>query len=221
MRDIGKNIRSIRTDKNMTQDELAEKLFVTRQTVSNYETGRSRPDIDMLLKIAQTLDVDLQELIYEPVSAAERRRKRLWVAAVLLVTAVLGIALRLAVQYVSQLAFSYINQPGIIVGFLAVPGFYLLLGWAVAACTRVLLESRPLPARAIRRIRIAVGIYVGFYLFCQFPWMLSGLQFPRFWFDLSFWASQHAAIHQWLFLFSGGALGLCKNWKSKSNADEL
>ena len=37
MRDIGKNIRQLRTEKNMTQDELARKLFVTRQTVSNYE----------------------------------------------------------------------------------------------------------------------------------------------------------------------------------------
>ena len=46
MRDIGKNIRDLRTRKDMTQDELAEKLFVTRQTVSNYETGKSRPDVD-------------------------------------------------------------------------------------------------------------------------------------------------------------------------------
>ena len=52
MRDIGKNIRQLRIQKNMTQDDLAEKLFVTRQTISNYETGRSRPDVEMLAKIA-------------------------------------------------------------------------------------------------------------------------------------------------------------------------
>ena len=40
MRDIGKNIRDLRVKQKMTQDELAEKLFVTRQTVSNYETGK-------------------------------------------------------------------------------------------------------------------------------------------------------------------------------------
>jgi len=38
MRDIGKNIKLLREERNMTQDELAERLFVTRQTVSNYET---------------------------------------------------------------------------------------------------------------------------------------------------------------------------------------
>lgn len=49
MRDIGKNIRQLRIQKNMTQDELAQKLFVTRQTVRNYETGKSKPDVIYLL----------------------------------------------------------------------------------------------------------------------------------------------------------------------------
>ena len=40
MRDIGKNIKMIRQSKEMTHEALAEVLFVTRQTVSNYENGR-------------------------------------------------------------------------------------------------------------------------------------------------------------------------------------
>ena len=55
MRDIGKNIRYLRESKGLTQDQLAEKLFVTRQTVSNYETGRTRPDVDMIVSIANVL----------------------------------------------------------------------------------------------------------------------------------------------------------------------
>lgn len=64
MRDIGKNIRNIRQSKRITQDELAEKLYVTRQTVSNYETGKSHPDIEMLLKIAEILNVSLDDVLY-------------------------------------------------------------------------------------------------------------------------------------------------------------
>lgn len=41
MANVGKNIRLIRKQKNMTQDTLAELLYVSRQTVSNYETGVS------------------------------------------------------------------------------------------------------------------------------------------------------------------------------------
>ena len=58
MRDIGKNIRYLRESKGLTQDQLAEKLFVTRQTVSNYETGRTRPDVDMIVSIANVLETD-------------------------------------------------------------------------------------------------------------------------------------------------------------------
>lgn len=42
MRDIGKNIRWAREQRGYTQEELAQLLFVTRQTVSNYETGGSQ-----------------------------------------------------------------------------------------------------------------------------------------------------------------------------------
>ena len=41
MRDIGKNIRTLRIRKKLNQDQLAEAIHVTRQTVSNYETGVS------------------------------------------------------------------------------------------------------------------------------------------------------------------------------------
>ena len=53
MRDIGKNIRDLRKRQNMTQDELAARLFVTRQTVSNYENGRTRPDVEQILRLAE------------------------------------------------------------------------------------------------------------------------------------------------------------------------
>ena len=66
MRDIGKNIKTLRTAKGMTQEELAAALFVTRQTVSNYENGRSRPDLDMHLNIAQVLDTDATAILYGP-----------------------------------------------------------------------------------------------------------------------------------------------------------
>ena len=76
MRDIGKNIKDLRIRKSMTQDELAEKLFVTRQTVSNYETGKSRPDIDMLERIAAVLETDIQQLLYGPAPTVEKEKLR-------------------------------------------------------------------------------------------------------------------------------------------------
>lgn len=61
---VGKNIKKFRENKKLTQDELAEKLNVTRQAVSNWETEKTQPDIDTLQKIAQILEVSVEELIY-------------------------------------------------------------------------------------------------------------------------------------------------------------
>ena len=66
MGDIGKSIRQLRIQNHMTQDELAQKLFVTRQTVSNYENGKSKPDVEMLERIAEVLHTDIQTVIYGP-----------------------------------------------------------------------------------------------------------------------------------------------------------
>ena len=64
MSDVGKNIRKFRVQLNMTQEELAEKILSTRTTVSNYETGRSNPDIDMLVTICEVFDTSPDVLIY-------------------------------------------------------------------------------------------------------------------------------------------------------------
>ncbi len=61
---VGKNIKKIRENMKLTQEELAEKLSVTRQAISNYETGKTQPDIETLNKIASILEVSVEELIY-------------------------------------------------------------------------------------------------------------------------------------------------------------
>ena len=63
MRDIGANIRRARTRRRLTQDDLAQTVHTTRQTISNYETGRSRPDVETLQRLADTLGVELTELL--------------------------------------------------------------------------------------------------------------------------------------------------------------
>ena len=65
MNKIANNIKKYRQKQKMTQDELAEKLNVTRQAVSNWETGKTQPDIDTLAQIAEVFDISIEELIYE------------------------------------------------------------------------------------------------------------------------------------------------------------
>lgn len=63
MTSVGENIKNIRKKIGITQEELAEKLSVTRQAVSNWENGKTEPDIETLTKIAQIFDIGIDELV--------------------------------------------------------------------------------------------------------------------------------------------------------------
>ncbi len=64
MAKVSRNLKKLRTDKNLTQDALAEKINVTRQTISSWENDRTQPDIDMLELLAEAFEVGIEELIY-------------------------------------------------------------------------------------------------------------------------------------------------------------
>lgn len=64
MSQIGKNIKKHRIEKSMTQDQLAEKLNVTRQAVSNWETGKTQPNIETLTVLGEYFGISVEELIY-------------------------------------------------------------------------------------------------------------------------------------------------------------
>lgn len=64
MNAFDKNLRRLRIRRNLKQEDLAELVHVTRQTVSGWETGRRQPDLQMLQKLAEALDADVHELIY-------------------------------------------------------------------------------------------------------------------------------------------------------------
>ncbi len=60
---IGKFIAECRKSNNMTQEQLAEKLYITDRAVSNWERGLSLPDADKMLDICNILDININELL--------------------------------------------------------------------------------------------------------------------------------------------------------------
>lgn len=61
---VGKNIKKAREGRGLTQEDLAERLNVTRQAVSNWENEKTQPSIEMLNQLALVLEVSVEELIY-------------------------------------------------------------------------------------------------------------------------------------------------------------
>ena len=61
--ELQNQIKKYRTMMKLSQEELAEKVYVTRQTVSNWENGKSYPDIHSLLLLSSLFEVSLDELV--------------------------------------------------------------------------------------------------------------------------------------------------------------
>ena len=61
--EVGVQIKKYRNELGLSQEKLAEKVYVSRQTVSNWETGKNYPDIHSLLLLASLFGVSLDQLI--------------------------------------------------------------------------------------------------------------------------------------------------------------
>jgi len=94
---LQENIKTFRKARGLTQEELAIRVSVVRQTVSKWEKGQSVPDADLLQKIAEVLEVSVSQLlgqekemehrneiaeqlsrINEQLAIRNRRSKRIW-----------------------------------------------------------------------------------------------------------------------------------------------
>lgn len=61
--DLGGRLFELRKSKNLTQDEVAEELKVTRQTISKWETNQSTPDFDKIIPLCELFEIGVEELV--------------------------------------------------------------------------------------------------------------------------------------------------------------
>jgi len=60
---LGKNLKRIRTEKNVSQGDIARALKVGRSFITNIENGKTNPTLATIARIAKTLSVNIEELI--------------------------------------------------------------------------------------------------------------------------------------------------------------
>ena len=70
---IGENIRSYRKKNGLTQEEFAERLGVTYQSVSGWENGATYPDLELIPSISELLGITVDGLLGMPMRERERR----------------------------------------------------------------------------------------------------------------------------------------------------
>ena len=103
--DISNQIKTRREAMGLSQEQLAEKLYVSRQTISNWERDKTYPDVQSLLMLSVLFDTSIDTLVKGDVTvmeeAVERDRKRLgtrmlWLAVLIIALLVLAFALILS-----------------------------------------------------------------------------------------------------------------------------
>lgn len=135
---LGERLFELRKAKNLTQDDMAEKLNVTRQTVSKWETNQSTPDFDKIMPLCELFEIGVEELLTgkktetreermeEKVltrqEVKERSAKIVSGSVFIYIAAIAFVAIAVAVQHTNPIIASAV--------------FLLLIGWATARIIR-------------------------------------------------------------------------------------
>lgn len=174
MNDFADQLRARRSALGLTQEELAQKLHVTRQAVSNWENGKTQPDLEMLALLSWALEIDVSALLggQAPPRSRGALRRAVWFALAL-AAALLAYHLPLP-HLADQFQHAYIFWPYYIYLMLLRPLLWMLGGWTLAAFLHVWPGVPPL-GRKPRRILFWCGL--GWFLICVLVPLL-GFAFP-------------------------------------------
>lgn len=74
--EIGKQIKKYRTELSLSQEEFADKIFVTRQTVSNWENDKNYPDINSLVLMTEIFGISLDSLVKGDIEKMQEEIKK-------------------------------------------------------------------------------------------------------------------------------------------------
>lgn len=228
MHDLGKRLRERRMALKMTQDELAEKLYVTRQTISNYERGLSEPDLETLRRLAEALETNTASLLgTEPYLTKASRKKEFFpfFLGLGLTAGAAALFFLLERQAFAWKSTHYDVIPYERVVLLLLPLIFLLQGWTLAQGAACLTDLPTLPRGLRIGIRLAVIAAIVFYLLALAPILLRLPLAERFRLDaeIIFSLTAHFGIGwgKYLAVFFGAALRLSGKNKDLTHGQDM
>lgn len=155
---LNENIKLQRKAKGMSQEELAAKLNVVRQTLSKWENGLSVPDAEMLIRIAEALDTSVSELLGESCpsesnsdtlkilavklevlnqqySRSQEQKRKIW-RIVFIALAILGAIYLVDCLRIAGIIFRAIINPNVKVVSDSTKSMYIMM---FSSCVRIIL----------------------------------------------------------------------------------
>lgn len=187
MHNLSREIKQLRLNSGLTQDLLAEQLHVTRQAVSNWENGKTRPDLDTLQAIAQICGGDLAALLGLPHKAEPdyiTGQRKYWIAvaacgAILLIGIALHFTLLPRLQDMKITNWDMI--PLLKYQIFVTPACYLALGWLIPTLLSLKLDLRPTQTvRILCTVSTVICLLICVIAICSLLISFSGVTLP-FW----------------------------------------
>lgn len=173
---LGEKLKKLRTDKNLTQEELAEILFVSRTAISKWESGRGFPNIESLKAISKYFSVSLDELLSGEelivLAEQEQRQKEKHIKDMIFGLLDCGMVLLLFLPFFGQEADGVIREVSLIAlsniqtylktAYIAFVGIMIVLGVMTLAlqncCQRLWTQSKSILSLALSAVGICLFI---------------------------------------------------------------
>lgn len=135
---LGERLFELRKAKNLTQDDMAEKLNVTRQTVSKWETNQSTPDFDKIMPLCELFEIGVEELLTgkKPEEKQDKKEEKVLTRQEVKEKSAKIVSISIFI-YIAAVAFLMIAIPVQHANpIIASSIFLLLIGWATARIVR-------------------------------------------------------------------------------------
>ncbi len=177
---LSEKIKTLRTEKGLSQEELALELNVVRQTVSKWEQGLSLPDAEQLVRLAEVLNTTVSEIVGEKLEekpqetekTAPKRSGKVWTVVLLCVGSPIWISLGAAAVAVA--ISLYVSMWSVIISLWAV--FAALILCAVASVFHgglFLTQSLSLSFVLLATALVSAGLSIFAFFGCK--WATVGL----------------------------------------------
>ena len=174
--EIGNKIKEARNGAGLTQDQAAEKIMVSRQTISNWETGKTMPDIVSVIKMSDLYHISLDELLkgdQDMMKKIEKDTNIVRSNSRLIAVGIVAIIVAVVVTFAS------IMTGNAVLDFLAAALPWVFMGIALACflATRKPDENTP-KLRVVGFIPIMIGVMFmigGIYLMNACMWRGIGI----------------------------------------------
>lgn len=186
MNDVGKHITTLRKENRVSQETLADSLHVTRQAVSQWETGRTQPDLDTLNSIARFFDADILTVIYgrkktagiDAASKKQHIRSLIIFGLFAIVVAIFYIYFR---PYLKQIGESNFDMLTYFIFSMYFPPIIYLFSTIAALHGASLLWRLDIHSITVKRILLIASITIlAFYYIVVFLWFSGAVNFFLF-----------------------------------------